>query len=69
MTNTDPNRILGATIRATNRTHGLAPARPYGDLETVAEVVNPYDMTIRTVEGNVYPNGGYLIMRYAEATA
>ena len=61
------HKIIGATIRATNRTYGLAPARAWGHEETVAEVVCEYDMTIRTVEGNTYMNGGYTIMRYAEA--
>lgn len=60
------HKIIGATIRATNRSHGLAPARPWGEAETVAEVVCEYDMTIRTVEGNTYLNGGYTIMRYAK---
>lgn len=59
------HKIIGATIRATNRTYGLAPARPWGEPETVAEVVCEYDMTIRTAEGNVYANGDYRIMRYA----
>lgn len=63
---TATHKIIGATIRATNRTYGLAPARPLGDPETVTEVVSEYDMTIRTAEGNVYLNGDYRIMRYAE---
>jgi hypothetical protein len=60
------HKIIGATIRATNRTHGLAPSRPWGKEETVEEIVCEYDMTIRTVEGNTYLNGDYTIMRYAE---
>lgn len=60
------HKIIGATIRATNRTHGLAPARDWGKPETVTEVVNEYDMTIATAEGNIYLNGDYTIIRYAE---
>ena len=60
------HKIIGAAVRATNRTHGLAPSRPLGDEETVAEVVNEYNMTIRTTEGNVYSSGDYRIMRYAK---
>lgn len=59
-------KIIGATVRATNRTYGLAPAREAGEPETVVEVVSAYDMTIRTAEGNVYANGDYTIVRYAE---
>jgi hypothetical protein len=58
-------KIIGATVRATNRTHGLRPAQPLGPEETVAEVVNSYNLTIRTVEGNVYLNGGFTIIRFA----
>ena len=60
------HKLIGATVRATNRTYGLAPARPWGEPETVAEVLNEHSLTIRTVEGNVYLLGGYLIMRYRE---
>lgn len=58
------NKIIGAIIRATNRTYGLAPSRPLGEEETVMEIVSEYDMTIRTFEGNVYLNGDYMIMRW-----
>ena len=61
------HRIIGATVRATNRTYGLAPAREMGPEETVAEVLYSYDMTIRTVEGNTYLNGDYLVIRYDDA--
>ena len=60
------HKLIGATVRAANRTHGLAPARPWGEPETVAEVLNEHSLTIRTVEGNVYLLGGYLIVRYRE---
>ncbi len=59
------NKLIGATVRATNRTYGLLPSQPYGPEETVAKIVNEYDMTIKTVEGNVYPNGGYLVVRFS----
>lgn len=64
----DPQRLVGATVRATNRTFGLAPARPTGPEETVAEVIDTYDLTIRTVEGNVYLNGGFTVIRFAADT-
>lgn len=63
-TDTSPQRMIGATIRATNRTHGLAPARDAGDPEVVVEVVNAYDLTVRTDAGNVYANGDYSIVRF-----
>jgi hypothetical protein len=63
---TTQHRIIGATVRATNRTFGLAPARPAGADETVTEVVNEYDLTIATDKGNVYANGDFTIVRYAE---
>jgi hypothetical protein len=58
------HKLIGATIRATNRTYGLAPARPYGDEETVTDV-DPYDASVKTAEGNSYMLGGYLVMRLA----
>jgi hypothetical protein len=58
--------LIGATVRATNRTYGLAPARDYGPDETVIKV-DAYDSTVYTTEGNRYPNGGYLVMRLGEA--
>ena len=64
---TDPNRMLGATISANNATYGLAPARPAGPHETVTEVVNAYNLTVRTAEGNVHLGGTYTIYQYAEA--
>jgi hypothetical protein len=60
MTNTPS--LIGATIRAANRTYGLAPARDYGPDETVVRV-DAYDSTVYTAEGNCYLNGGYLVMR------
>lgn len=67
MTNTKPaHKIIGATVRAANRTYGLRPPQDHGPEETVAEVVNDYNLTIRTVEGNVYSNGNFLLMRYAK---
>lgn len=59
-------RIIGATIYALNRTHGLAPARGRGADETVVEVINDYSGLIRTDAGNVYSNGDFGIKRYAE---
>lgn len=67
MSTTTQHKIIGATVRATNRTHGLTPARDSGKPETVTEVVDEYDMTIRTSEGNVYLRGGYTISHYAPA--
>lgn len=70
MTTSKPaHKIIGATVRAMNRTYGLLPPQDYGPQETVAEVVNDYNLTIRTVEGNVYSNGNFLLMRYAKETA
>ena len=43
---TNPNRMLGATISADNRTYGLAPARPAGQPETVADIADPYCLTV-----------------------
>lgn len=57
------HQLIGATVRATNRTFGLAHGRPLGEEETVSEIVCEYDMTIRTEEGNVYANGDYVVMR------
>lgn len=58
-------RILGATVYALNRTHGLAPARDIGPDETVVEVINSYSGLIRTDAGNVYSNGEFGIKHYA----
>ena len=61
-----PNpRIIGAKVYALNLTHGLAPARSRGELETVSEVVDAYHGTIRTEEGNVYSNGAFGIQSFA----
>ena len=35
---TNPNRMLGATISADNATYGLAPARSQGEFVTVARI-------------------------------
>lgn len=59
------DNLIGATVRATNRTFGLRPAQPYGEEETVAEIVDAYHLVIKTVEGNVYSNGDFLVMRHA----
>lgn len=59
------HKLIGATIRATNRTYGLAPARDYGPDETVVKV-NAYDATVYTAEGNCYLLGGYVVMRHAD---
>lgn len=56
--------LIGATVRAANRTYGLIPARPWGPEETIARV-DTYDSTIYTTAGNTYLNGSYTIMRYA----
>jgi len=65
MASTDiTKRIIGATIRATNRTHGLRPAQPWGPEETVTEVINTYNLTVATAEGNVYLNGDFTIIRF-----
>ena len=60
-------RIIGATVYALNRTHGLAPARPAGDPEIVVRVVNSYYGLIQTAEGNLYCNGDFGIARLAKA--
>lgn len=62
-TGTTP-RIIGATIYALNRTHGLAPARPAGPDEKVVEVIDGHSGLIRTDAGNVYANGDFGIKRY-----
>ena len=64
---TDPNRMLGATISADNRTYGLAPARPAGQPETVAEIADPYCLTVITTAGNRYSNGDFTVLRFADA--
>ena len=65
-TKTPAQRIIGATIRATNRTFGLVPSRTHGEPEIVVELVNAYDLTVKTDAGNVYANGDFVIVRYAE---
>lgn len=67
-TGTSP-RIIGATVYALNRTHGLAPAREAGAPEVVAEVIDGYTGLIRTDAGNVYSNGNFGILRFAEAAS
>ncbi|WP_454112789.1 hypothetical protein [Microbacterium maritypicum] len=62
-------KIVGATVYALNKTHGLAPAREAGEPETVTEVINDYSGLIRTDAGNVYANGEFGILRFAEAVA
>jgi len=57
-------RIVGATVYALNRTHGLIPPREVGPHETVARVVDSYYGLIETVEGNVYSNGDFGIDRF-----
>ena len=64
---TNPNRMLGATISADNRTYGLAPARPAGQPETVAEIADPYCLTVITTAGNCYRNGNFTVLRFADA--
>lgn len=62
-------KIVGATVYSLNRTHGLAPAREAGASEIVTEVVDGYSGVIRTDAGNVYSNGDFGILRFAEAVA
>lgn len=57
-------KLIGATIRANNRTFGLAPARDWGEPETVVSIVDHYHLTIETEEGNLYLNGDFTIVRY-----
>ena len=64
---TNPNRMLGATISADNATYGLAPARPAGPHETVTVVANTYDLSVRTAERNYHLGGTYTVIRYADA--
>ena len=49
---TNPNRMLGATISADNRTYGLAPARPAGQPETVAEIAVAEAAALQTFPAN-----------------
>jgi hypothetical protein len=63
---TDPNRLLGATVRATNLTHGLRPAQPWGEPETVTAIVDPRTLLIETAEGSLYSNGGFVVIHWAE---
>lgn len=56
--------IVGATVYALNLTHGLAPARPIGEDETVVAVLDSYSGLIETDKGNVYGNGNFGIRRY-----
>ena len=60
-------KIVGATVYALNRTHGLAPSREPGKPEIVTEVIDDYTGLIRTAEGNVYSNGDFGIARFAES--
>jgi hypothetical protein len=59
-------RIMGATVYALNRTHGLAPAREAGAPEIVVEVIDGHRGLIKTAEGHVYANGDFEILRFAE---
>ena len=65
MTNTDPRRFIGATIRANNRTFGLRPAQEAGPEETVVAIVDDYHLIVETDAGNVYTNGDFTVMRFA----
>lgn len=58
-------RIMGATVYALDRTHGLAPARPIGEDETVTAILDSYSGLIETDKGNVYGNGSFGIRRFA----
>lgn len=58
-------KIIGATVYALNRAHGLAPARNAGPLETVAKVIDGYCGMIETTAGNVYINGDFGIRNFA----
>jgi hypothetical protein len=62
-------KIIGATVYALNRTHGLAPARELGKDEKVTEVLDAHSGLIKTDAGNVYSNGDFGIKRFAEAVA
>lgn len=53
-----PHRLVGATIRALNR--------PEGKEEIVAEVIDAYDTTVLTTEGNTYLDGEFRVVRKAE---
>ncbi len=59
-------RIIGATVYALNRTHGLAPAREPGGKEKVVEVIDGHTGLIRTEAGNVYANGDFGIWSFAD---
>ena len=58
MSATTDHPFVGSTIYALNRTYSLRPGRPIGPDETV-DSVDPYDMTVYTVEGNCHLNGDY----------
>ena len=59
---TNPNRMLGATIRADNRTYGLAPARPAGQPETVADIADPYCLTAITTAARLVAVGDVVFL-------
>ena len=63
--NTNPDRFIGATIRATHRTFGLRPAQPAGPEETVVKIVDDYHLTVETDAGNRYTNGDFTCIRFA----
>jgi hypothetical protein len=62
-------RIIGATIYALNKTHGLAPARPAGEPEVVTKVIDDYSGVVETDKGNVYVNGDFGILKFEEKAA
>lgn len=61
-----PKLAVGATIRANNSTHGLAPAREMGPDEIVTKI-EPYDLSVWTDAGNYHLGGTYTIMRNVSA--
>ena len=63
------HNLIGATIRANNRTFGLAPPRPWGDPEIVTEIVDAYCLTIATDAGNCYSNGDFTVVRLREGVS
>lgn len=55
--------LIGATVYALNRTHGLAPSRPAGSHETVV-AVNTWNGAVITDHNHYYMNGDYGIYSY-----
>lgn len=62
----DREIAVGDVIRPLHRTFGLRPAQPAGEPVKVIEVVNSYNGTIRTEDGEVHLLGDYAVVHHAD---